>query len=99
MSSLGTECFALYVILMYSVDYKTENKLCHIGITVYRVFRISKELVKEFLQFKTCFIHLTCAWKYPIVLLWKTEKGIFSYDFFFFLILNDGLDLIPISSL
>lgn len=78
MSRLGAECFALHVILMYSIDYKTENKLCHIRITVYRVFRISEELVKEVLQFKTCFIHLTSAWKYPIVLLWKKEKGIFS---------------------
>lgn len=82
-STLVAEHFALYVILMYSIDHKTENKLCYIRITVYRVFRISEELIKEVLQFKTCFIHLTSAWKYPIVLLWKTEKGIFSYDFFF----------------
>lgn len=50
----------------------------------------------EVLQFKTSFIYLTNAWKYPVVILWK---GVLSSLIFYLSVWNTWLYLIVIPSL
>lgn len=55
------------------LDYFKHLLPCTLWKLLYHISRLNQEIIKEVLQFKTGFIHLTGAWKYPIVLLWKTD--------------------------